>query len=119
VIAGDTGIPLSTRLQSFVMTPGHANQLAPGKRPRVTLSPTVVLKDGNPYFIMSTPGGDNQDQALLQVLLKIDHQINDAHRFSGSYFLFSGSNTVKAGTGNLPWANQEFSWRQHNLNLSV
>jgi len=53
-----------------------------------------------------------------EVLLKIDHQINDAHRFSGSYFLFSGANTVKAGTGNLPWANQEYSWRQHNLNLS-
>jgi gamma-glutamyltranspeptidase/glutathione hydrolase len=71
VIAGDTGIPLSTRLQSFVVTPGHANQLAPGKRPRVTLSPTVVSKDGQLDFIMSTPGGDNQDQALLQVFLNM------------------------------------------------
>ena len=62
VIAGDTGIPLSTRLQSFVLTPGHANVLAPGKRPRVTLSPTMVLKDGKPWLVMSTPGGDNQDR---------------------------------------------------------
>jgi hypothetical protein len=53
-----------------------------------------------------------------EVLLKIDHQINTAHRFTGAYFLTSGSNTVAAGTGNLPWASQEFSWRQHNLNLS-
>ncbi|MBM3758482.1 MAG: gamma-glutamyltransferase family protein [Acidobacteria bacterium] len=71
VIAGDTGVPLSTRLQSFIMTKGHANELAPGKRPRVTLSPTMVLKDGKPFFIMSTPGGDNQDQAMLQALLNI------------------------------------------------
>jgi gamma-glutamyltranspeptidase/glutathione hydrolase len=71
VIAGDTGIPLSTRLQSFVVTPGHANQLAAGKRPRVTLSPTLVLRDGQPWLAMSTPGGDNQDQAMLQVLLNM------------------------------------------------
>jgi gamma-glutamyltranspeptidase/glutathione hydrolase len=71
VIAGETGIPLSTRLQSFVLTEGHANQLAPGKRPRVTLSPTLVTKDGDFFMELSTPGGDNQDQALLQVLLNI------------------------------------------------
>src|SRR5262245_2720990 len=53
-----------------------------------------------------------------EMLVKVDHQINQAHRFSGSYFLTTGSNTVRAGTGNLPWANQEFSWKQHNLNLS-
>jgi gamma-glutamyltranspeptidase/glutathione hydrolase len=71
VIAGDTGIPLSIRLASFVLTPGHANQLAPGKRPRVTLSPTLITKDGEFYMELSTPGGDNQDQALLQVLLNV------------------------------------------------
>jgi len=53
-----------------------------------------------------------------EILVKVDHQINTAHRFTGAYFLTSGSNTVAAGTGNLPWASQEFSWRQHNLNLS-
>lgn len=71
VIAGDTGIPFSMRLESFVLTAGHANLLAPGKRPRVTLSPTIVLKDGKPWLAMSTPGGDNQDQAMLQVLLNL------------------------------------------------
>ncbi|MBK9171242.1 MAG: gamma-glutamyltransferase family protein [Bryobacterales bacterium] len=71
VIAGDTGVPLGSRLQSMVMIPGHANQLAPGKRPRVTLTPTIVLKDGEPFLAMSTPGGDNQDQTLLQTLLNI------------------------------------------------
>ncbi|HLX42015.1 MAG TPA: gamma-glutamyltransferase family protein [Bryobacteraceae bacterium] len=71
LIAGDTGIPFSVRAESFVTTPGHANQIAPGKRPRVTLSPTLVTKDGQLYMVMSTPGGDNQDQALLQVLLNI------------------------------------------------
>lgn len=71
VIAGDTGIPYSMRLESFVLTAGHANLLAPGKRPRVTLSPTIVQKDGKPWLAMSTPGGDNQDQAMLQVLLNL------------------------------------------------
>lgn len=71
VIAGDTGIPFTTRLQSFVLAPGHPNELKGGKRPRVTLSPTLVLKNGKPVMALSTPGGDNQDQALLQVLLNI------------------------------------------------
>lgn len=95
VIAGETGIPFSTRLQSFVMTPGHANQLAPGKRPRVTLSPTMVLKDGELLFIMSTPGGDNQDQAMLQVLLNIldfgmsPQEAVEAPRFQTEHFYSS------------------------------
>jgi len=71
VIAGDTGIALSERMQTFVLTPGHPNQLQPGKRPRVTLSPTIVLKDGKPFLALSTPGGDVQDQTLLQVFLNI------------------------------------------------
>ncbi len=95
VIAGDTGIPLSTRLQSFVLTPGHANQLGAGKRPRVTLSPTVVTKDGQIYLTMSTPGGDNQDQAMLQVLLNIldfgmpPQEAVEAPRFQTEHFYTS------------------------------
>ena len=46
MIVGDTGIPLGTRLQVLLTVPGHPNELAAGKRPRVTLSPTIVLKDG-------------------------------------------------------------------------
>jgi gamma-glutamyltranspeptidase/glutathione hydrolase len=95
VIAGDTGLPFSTRLQSFVGTPGHPNQLAPGKRPRVTLSPTMVTKDGEFFFEMSTPGGDNQDQALLQVLLNIiefgmtPQEAVEAPRFQTEHFYAS------------------------------
>ena len=53
-----------------------------------------------------------------EFLLKIDHQLNTAHRLSGSYFETSGINTVRAGNGNLPWASQSFNWRQHDLNVS-
>jgi gamma-glutamyltranspeptidase/glutathione hydrolase len=70
VIAGETGIPLTERAQSFLLVPGHPNELAGGKRPRVTLSPTLVTRtDGSPYAVLSTPGGDNQEQSLIQILL--------------------------------------------------
>jgi gamma-glutamyltranspeptidase/glutathione hydrolase len=98
VIAGDTGVPFSTRMQSFVLTPGHPNQVAPGKRPRVTLSPTIVLKDGKPFLALSTPGGDNQDQALLQVLLNIiefgmsPQEAVEAPRFQTEHFYSSFGN---------------------------
>jgi gamma-glutamyltranspeptidase / glutathione hydrolase len=98
VIAGETGIPLSTRLQSFVLQDGHPNQLAPGKRPRVTLSPTLVMKDGKPVMAMSTPGGDNQDQAMLQVLLNIiefgmsPQEAVEAPRFQTEHFYSSFAN---------------------------
>jgi len=71
VIAGDTGIPLTERAQSFLLVEGHPNELAGGKRPRITLSPTMVTKDGKIYLTLATPGGDNQDQALLQMLLAV------------------------------------------------
>jgi gamma-glutamyltranspeptidase/glutathione hydrolase len=71
VIAGDTGIPLSQRAQSFVLTPGHPNQLAPRKRPRITLTPTLALKEKKPWLAFSTPCGDGQDQTLLQVFLNV------------------------------------------------
>jgi gamma-glutamyltranspeptidase/glutathione hydrolase len=71
VIAGDTGIPLTQRAQSFLLSPGHPNELAGGKRPRVTLSPTLVTRDGKAYLALSTPGGDNQEQSLLQLLMNV------------------------------------------------
>jgi gamma-glutamyltranspeptidase / glutathione hydrolase len=95
VIAGDTGIPLSSRLQSFIATPGHANQLGGGKRPRVTLSPTMATKDGEFAFELSTPGGDNQDQALLQVVLNMvefgmsPQEAVEAPRFQTEHFFSS------------------------------
>jgi gamma-glutamyltranspeptidase/glutathione hydrolase len=108
VIAGDTGVPFSTRMQSFVLTPGHPNQLAPGKRPRVTLSPTIVLKQGKPFLALSTPGGDNQDQALLQVLLNIidfgmsPQEAVEAPRFQTEHFYSSfGNHEFTPGKVNL------------------
>jgi gamma-glutamyltranspeptidase/glutathione hydrolase len=71
VIAGDTGIPLTQRAQSFLLIPGHPNELAGGKRPRVTLSPTLVTRPDGTVIVLSTPGGDNQEQSLLQVLLDV------------------------------------------------
>lgn len=94
-IAGDTGIPISSRLQSFLLTPGHPNELQPGKRPRITLSPTLVLKDGQPFAALSTPGGDNQDQALLQTLLNViefgmnPQEAVEAARFDSQHFVSS------------------------------
>jgi gamma-glutamyltranspeptidase/glutathione hydrolase len=68
-LAGDTGIPLTQRAESFLLVPGHPNELAGGKRPRVTLSPTLVTNPDGTMIALSTPGGDNQDQSLLQVLM--------------------------------------------------
>jgi gamma-glutamyltranspeptidase/glutathione hydrolase len=69
VIAGDTGIPLTERAQSFLLVRGHPNELAGGKRPRVTLSPTLAVGPNNTVLTFSTPGGDVQEQSLLQVFL--------------------------------------------------
>lgn len=77
------------------MQDGHPNQLAPRKRPRVTLSPTLVLKNGEPVIAMSTPGGDNQDQAMLQVLLNMiefgmsPQEAVEAPRFQTEHFYTS------------------------------
>jgi gamma-glutamyltranspeptidase/glutathione hydrolase len=73
VIAGNTGVGLSQRAQSFVTDPGEDpfNVIAPGKQPRVTLTPTMALKDGQPFLAMAVQGGDTQDQNLLQFFLNV------------------------------------------------
>jgi gamma-glutamyltranspeptidase / glutathione hydrolase len=65
------GFPLGTRCQQFNLVEGHPNALAPGKRPRTTLSPTLVLRDGEPHMVFGTEGGDNQDQWTLQLFLNV------------------------------------------------
>ncbi|MGA3188856.1 MAG: gamma-glutamyltransferase family protein [Bryobacteraceae bacterium] len=99
VIAGDTGIPLTARGQQFVLVEGNPNELAGGKRPRVTLSPTIVTQaDGKPYLAMSTPGGDNQDQALIQMFLNVvefglnAQQAVEAPRFQTRHLVSSFDN---------------------------
>lgn len=73
VIAGRTGIGLSQRMQSFVLDEAENpyNVVAPGKRPRVTLTPTLSLKDGLPHLAFAVQGGDTQDQNLLQFFLNV------------------------------------------------
>jgi gamma-glutamyltranspeptidase / glutathione hydrolase len=62
---------MSNRMQAFRLEANSPNVLAGGKRPRTTLTPTVVLKDGRPFLAIGTPGGDSQDQQILLVLLNI------------------------------------------------
>ena len=72
-IAGRTGIGMSQRMQSFVLDPAENpyNVVEPGKRPRVTLTPSLALKDGKPFLSFAVQGGDSQDQNLLQLFLNI------------------------------------------------
>ncbi|MEZ4863375.1 MAG: gamma-glutamyltransferase [Caldilineaceae bacterium] len=67
--SGRAGVSYGNRLRSLNTTPGHPNCIAPGKRPRITLTPTLVLKDGRPILAISVAGGDLQDQATLNLLL--------------------------------------------------
>jgi gamma-glutamyltranspeptidase / glutathione hydrolase len=70
-VAGRTGVPMSNRMQAFHLDASSPNVLAGGKRPRTTLTPTIVLRDGKPFLAIGTPGGDSQDQQILLVLLNI------------------------------------------------
>ena len=72
-IAGNTGVGMSQRMQSFVLDErlNPFNVLQPGKRPRVTLTPSMALKDGKPFLSFAVQGGDTQDQDLLQLFLNI------------------------------------------------
>jgi gamma-glutamyltranspeptidase/glutathione hydrolase len=94
-LAPDTGVWLGSRLQSFNTWEGHPNCIEPGKRPRITLTPTLVLKDGKPVIAVSVAGGDGQDQASLQMLLDtIDFGLAPKEavaipRFGTSHFLGS------------------------------
>ena len=95
VVAGDTGVLMGQRLQSALTDSNSPNVVAPGKRPRITLTPTIVLKDGEPFMVLSTPGGDNQDQALLQVLLNViefgmnPQEAVEAPRFDTQHYVSS------------------------------
>jgi len=95
VVAGDTGVWLGSRLQSFNIWENHPNVIVPGKRPRITLSPTLVLRDNRPDLAISVAGGDNQDLMTLQLLLDhIDFDLEPAEsviapRFMTDHFISS------------------------------
>jgi gamma-glutamyltranspeptidase / glutathione hydrolase len=91
------GFPLGTRAQTFWLEPGHPNALAPGKRPRTTLSPSLAFRDGLPYLAFGTPGGDQQDQWALTMFLghahhgldlqaAIDAPVFDTNHLIGSFY---------------------------------
>ena len=71
VILGDTGIGMSVRGEQFWLDKTRAAQLQPRARPRYTLTPSIILKNGQPFMALGTPGGDNQEQTILQAFLNI------------------------------------------------
>jgi gamma-glutamyltranspeptidase/glutathione hydrolase len=105
-VAGETGIGLSQRMQQFVVDPAENpyNVVEPGKRPRVTLTPSLALKDGKPYIAFAVQGGDTQDQNLLQYFLNVVEWGMDAQEAAEapnitSYQMISsfGAHEVRAG----------------------
>jgi gamma-glutamyltranspeptidase / glutathione hydrolase len=86
------GFPLGSRMQTFFLDEKHPNALAPGKRPRTTLSPSLAMRGGEPYLAFGTPGGDQQDQWTLQFFLNtIDfgmalQEAIEAPKFSSAHF---------------------------------
>ena len=91
VIPG-TGLVFSSRGQQSRLAAGHPAQVAPGKRPRLTPSPALAMKDGKPFMCFGTPGGDVQSQSMLQVFLNVTQfgmqvqQAVEAQRFSSASF---------------------------------
>ena len=103
-IAGNTGVGMSQRLQSFVLdsTINPFNVIAPGKRPRVTLTPSLALKDGKPFLSFAVQGGDTQDQNLLQFFLNmvefnmtVQQACEAANVNSNQLWLSLGGNKIK------------------------
>ncbi|RPH76868.1 MAG: gamma-glutamyltransferase family protein, partial [Nitrospiraceae bacterium] len=128
-IAGDTGVPLSQRMQQFSLDPKSPNIVAPKKRPCITLTPTIILKDSRPYMAIATPGGDSQDQQNLNVILAhIDfglpiQEAIEAPRFNSEHMFDSfrehgdqpGVLTVE---GRVPWdVLEELRRRGHDLRI--
>jgi len=72
-VVPELGFALNSRAQMFLMTPGLPTSLAPGKRPRTTLTPSLALKDGRATLAFGTPGGDQQDQWQLSLFLRLAH----------------------------------------------
>jgi gamma-glutamyltranspeptidase / glutathione hydrolase len=92
MVMGDTGIIFNCRGDYYSLVPGEANALEPGKRPRSTLQSTLVMKDGQPFAILGSPGGDDQTMRTMQTLINmIDFDMNvqqaiEAPRWSSRAF---------------------------------
>ena len=130
-LMGSTGVHLSTRLQQLNSWKGHVNCIEPGKRPRITLTPGMVFKDGKPLLAISIAGGDQQDQAALQLILnnlEFGHNVADAvslPRFNTEHFMNSfGQKAPKLGTLNLhqkmnPALVKELEKRGHKVGVKT
>ena len=129
VIAGKTGIGLSQRAQSFVLYEDENpyNLIAPGKRPRATLTPAMAIKDGKPYLSFAVQGGDTQDQNLLQFFLNmVEFNMNVQEAAEGanvnSYQMYSsfGEHSKEAGRivvhkDTPPWVTKKLRGMGYNV----
>jgi gamma-glutamyltranspeptidase/glutathione hydrolase len=121
-IAGNTGVGLSQRMQSFLMDgeQNPFNVLEPGKRPRATLSPGMALRDGQPYLSFAVQGGDSQDQNLLQFFLNVvefDMDVQEAVEAANinSYQMHNSFGTHRSQPGRLIVREDTPRWVQAEL----
>jgi gamma-glutamyltranspeptidase/glutathione hydrolase len=132
-IAGRTGVGLSQRMQSFVLDPAlnPYNVLEPGKRPRVTLTPSLAFKDGKPWLAFAVQGGDSQDQNLLQFFLNVaefgmtPQEASEAANFN-SYQMRSSFDKHESQPGRLvlndavpQWVRKELALRGYRLEFEA
>lgn len=121
-IAGNTGIGMSQRMQSFVLNEAENpfNVLEPGKRPRVTLTPSIALKNGKPFLCFSVQGGDTQDQNLLQFFLNMVEfgmTVQEACEAANitSYQMRSSFGAHKSEPGRMTLTEEVPSWMRREL----
>src|SRR5438132_2767651 len=130
IVMGETGIIFNCRGDYYSLVPGEANALAPGKRPRSTLQSTLVMKDGQPFMITGSPGGDDQVMRTIQTLMNVVdfgmniQQASEAPRWSTRSFpaspfphtMYPGEMSVEA---RIPEATrQALTARGHKLRVS-
>jgi gamma-glutamyltranspeptidase/glutathione hydrolase len=130
-IAGNTGIGMSQRMQSFVLDPklNPFNVVEPGKRPRVTLTPGLAMKEGRPFLAFGVQGGDTQDQNLIQFLVNVvDFGMNvqeaceAANVNTNQHYLSLGPQDRKPKTGSIilqedtpPWVRKELQKKGYRM----
>jgi gamma-glutamyltranspeptidase/glutathione hydrolase len=119
IVAGDTGIVLHNRGSLFTLTPGHANQIAPHKRPLHTLVPAFVMKDGKPWLSFGVMGGDHQAQGHVQVLANlIDFGMN-VQEAGEAARINHGSSGIQVESGVPQAARAGLTGRGHQVTESI
>ncbi len=131
-----TGVTQGNRLRCLNTTPGHPNRMEPGKRPRITLTPTLITRDGRPVAAISVAGGDLQDQTALNLLLNhlefgmmpadavtaprfnTDHMENSFDSDSDRERAFKVPGSLRVNTGVAEDAQGELASRGHDLSVT-